>query len=95
MRVLASPEATALVREQGGHLYVWPKRLRCCRGVIFLESATTEPVRGVTFRFVAAEPFAVLFPEGIVRLPDELHVEVHGRRRRRLEAYWDGCAYVI
>jgi hypothetical protein len=36
----------------------------------------------------------VLFPERAVQLPDELHVEVHGRRRRRVQAYWDGCAYV-
>jgi hypothetical protein len=94
MRVLASPEATALVREGGGYLYVWPKRFPCCRAVTFLEAAMTEPLRGVRFRSVATEPFAVLFPEA-ARLPDELHVEAHGRRRRRLEAYWDGCAYVI
>jgi hypothetical protein len=37
---------------------------------------------------------AVLFPEATARLPDELHVEAHGRRRR-VEVYWDGCAYVI
>lgn len=95
MRVLASPEATALVREQGGCLYVWPKRFTCCRAVTFLEASTTEPLRGVRFRSVAAEPFAVLFPDATARLPDELQVEVHGRRRRRVEAYWDGCAYVI
>lgn len=62
---------------------------------MFLEAATSKPTRGVLFRSVAAEPFVVLFPERTSRLPDELHVEVRGRGRRRVEAYWDGCAYVI
>jgi hypothetical protein len=95
MRVLASPEASALVHKLGGYLYVWPKHFRCCGGVMFLEAATSEPPRGVLFRSVAAEPFVVLFPESTSRVPDELHVEVRGRGRRRVEAYWDGCAYVI
>jgi hypothetical protein len=27
-------------------------------------------------------------------VPDELHVELHGRRRPQIRAYWNGCAYV-
>jgi hypothetical protein len=28
-------------------------------------------------------------------IPDELHIAVKGRRRPRVEAYWNGCAYVV
>ena len=27
--------------------------------------------------------------------PKELHVDARGRRRKRVEAYWDGCAWVV
>jgi hypothetical protein len=27
--------------------------------------------------------------------PHELHIEVIGRFRRRLAAFWNGCAYVM
>jgi hypothetical protein len=29
------------------------------------------------------------------RLPDELHVDLRGRRKPRVEAYWNGCAYLV
>jgi hypothetical protein len=28
------------------------------------------------------------------RLPEELHLDIKGRRRPRVRAYWNGCAYV-
>ncbi len=34
-------------------------------------------------------------PVGLVRLPAELHVEVRRFLRRRVEAYWDGCAWIV
>jgi hypothetical protein len=29
------------------------------------------------------------------RRPEELHLDVHGRRRPRIAAYWNGCAWVV
>ncbi len=29
------------------------------------------------------------------RLPDELHIDIGGIRRRRVRAFWNGCAYLV
>jgi hypothetical protein len=92
MRVVATPEAQAAVREGGGRLFVWAKKSRCCGSITFLRASTDAPER--EFRRVHADGIEVYLAAGIRDLPDELHVEVHGRRQR-LEAYWDGCAYVV
>jgi hypothetical protein len=93
MQVVASPEARELVRKGGGRLFVWARKSRCCGPITFLQTSTEAPER--EFRRVEADDIEVYFAAGIRKLPDELHVEVRGRLRRRLEAYWDGCAYVI
>jgi hypothetical protein len=54
--------------------------------------AATEPPRGVTgFTTAAGAPVEVWFrcPGG--RRPDVLEIALAGRRRTRVEAYWDGC----
>jgi hypothetical protein len=38
-------------------------------------------------------PGIVHLPRGLTRLRDELHIELR-RFPRRLESYWDGCAWV-
>ena len=58
--------------------------------------AATEPVPRRPFRRLTDDEFELFVPEDLGRLPDELHLELRGRRQRqRVEAYWDGCAYVI
>jgi hypothetical protein len=95
VRVVASPEAVDLVRERGGRLYVWTKSSRCCsRRLTWLE-ASTEPGERRAFRRVERAPIELYVPSGLSRLPEELVIEARGRRRRHLEAYWDGCAWVI
>ena len=93
MRVVASSEAADLVRERGGRLYLWVKKGRCCRGVTWLETGT-EPESGRAYRRVESGDFELYVPASLGRLPDELQLEVRGRRRKRVEAYWDGCAWV-
>ena len=89
---MASPEAVAAIREQGGRVYVWPRDVRCCHGFSYLE-AGAEPPGGHDFRRVNASGFELwLAPLG--RLPEELHLDVRGRRRRRVAAYFDGCAWI-
>ena len=93
MRLDACPEAVRLVQEQGGKLYVWAKRSRCCGGpLVFLETSAEPGER--RFRRVPAEPFE-LFLEESLGVPEELVVEAAGRRRRHVHAYWEGCAYVV
>jgi hypothetical protein len=93
MRVVASHEARELIAERGGRLYVSIRVARCCGATRTLRTATEQPEGA--FRVVGdAGDFEVLVPQALGRLPDELHVAVAGRRRR-IEAYWDGCAWVV
>ena len=94
MRVVASPGVAGVVSEQGGRLYVWPRTARCCRhGLEWLE-AGPKPREGDTYDAVAADGFE-LYLARMAKQPDELHLDLSGRRRRRVNAYWDNCAYVV
>jgi hypothetical protein len=94
MRVVVSDSASELIGAQGGRLYVWLKRARCCGSVTTLVSAS-EPPADMEFRQVeSGGEFELYLPTGLGRLPDELHLDV-GRRRRRVGAYWDGCVWVV
>jgi hypothetical protein len=93
MRVEASPEAIRLVDEQGGKLYVWPRRARCCHGAIVLLETSSAAGEG-PFRRVEAEGIE-LYLDARLGEPEELVLEAGGRRRRHVHAYWNGCAYVV
>lgn len=91
MKVVATPEAVALVRERGGRLYVWrTPRTRCCAGMTFLRAAEKRP-RGIEFRRYPFDPFE-LHLAGMANPPAALELGVH---RNRVKAYWNGCAWVI
>jgi hypothetical protein len=91
VRVVASEPAQRLIAEHGGRLYVRLKRRGCCGGVTRLVTAS-EPAAGVEFRRVdGTHGFELFLPAHLGRLPDELHVDLV---RRRVEAFWDGCAWV-
>jgi len=93
MRVKASSEALALVQAQGGKLYVRAKRARCCHGSItFLETSSEPGDR--SFRRVQATGIELYLAEGL-REPDELELDIGGLRRKHVNAYWNGCAYVV
>jgi len=94
MRVVVSESAGELIQARGGRLYVWLKRAQCCRSVTTLATASEPPVERTFRRVESGGPFELYLPTGLVRLPDELHLDV-GRRRRRVEAYWDGCVWVV
>lgn len=90
---MLSDETAEFLRGHGSRLYVWPRVSRCCNGVTFLK-ASTDPPKGHDFRRVAADGLDVFMPAHLPRLPEELHVELRRFPRRRVEAYWDGCAWV-
>jgi hypothetical protein len=93
MRVEASVEAIRLVEEQGGKLYVWARRARCCHGAItFLETSSRPGEQ--PFRRVDADGIE-LYLDARLGEPDELVIETSGRRRKHVHAYWNGCAYVV
>lgn len=92
MRLVVSEPAAKLIKAQGGRLYVRLKKARCCGAVTTLVTSSAPP-QGVEFRRVSDDEIEVFFPEHLARLPDELHVDLH-RFPRRVEAYWNGCAWV-
>lgn len=96
MKVVASPEVAEHVRERGGRLFVWTDPHRCCGGgMTYLKTASEPPAGARAFAPVAAEGFELFFDPGRLEPPDEVHFEVKGRRTKRVEAYWNGCAFAI
>ena len=83
------------MRERGGHLYVWTSSHRCCTGPLVLLETGTEPPKGAVRHFTAhdAGGFEVLLAAGSRRLPEELVLELRGRRRK-VVAFWDDRAWV-
>jgi hypothetical protein len=95
VRVIASPQVVSKIREQGGRLYVRADRHRCCGGGFTLLDATTQPPPAGDFERVDAEGFALLLDRSLGNKPAELHIELRGLIRPRIQAYWNGCAYVL
>ena len=94
MRVVASPEAVAFVRERGGRLFLWPERAGCCAFGMRLRSST-EPSPDREFRRVPTEGFELYLPVQLRREPEKLEIDVRRFPRRHVEGYWNGCAWII
>ena len=95
MRVTASAETTRFVAQRGSRLFVWAGGRVCCGGTRFIESSLIAPADLSRFRTLKGPGFDVLLRPASGQLPDELLVEVKGRHRRRVAAYWNGCAYLV
>jgi hypothetical protein len=95
MRIRATDEVAAAVRERGGRLYVWTSSHRCCTGPLVLLETGFAPPKGETrdFRVHDAGGYQVLLDMGAQRLPDELVLELRGRRRK-VVAFWNDQAWV-
>ncbi len=79
---------------RGGTLYLRVRHNRCCSGgLTFLDAATSVQRDVERYEQLSVENLDVrLFHLGSV-LPDTVSVDVKGKLRPRLVAYWDGCAY--
>ncbi len=95
MRIRTTDEVAAAVRERGGRLYVWTSSHRCCTGpMVFLETGAGPPKGAARdFRAYEAGGFELLLDMGGRRLPDELVLELRGRRRA-VVAFWNDQAWV-
>ena len=95
MLVKVSADAADFASSRGGKLWVWAAHPRiCCSGSPAWMHAATEPPTGLSgFSEVAAADGGVRiwFRGAGERLPDVLEIGLRGRRRPRVEAYWDGC----
>lgn len=91
MLVTATPELRQYVMDHGGSLFVHCQR----RGIPFLLATTKEPRSLAGYEVFVVEDMLVLTRLPVRRRPEELHMSLEGRRRKRPVASWDGCAYVI
>jgi hypothetical protein len=97
VRVEASSEAIEFVRARGGRLWVWAARPRvCCLGTPpYMHAATLEPSGLAGFSRVQAAGIEVFFRAPVDRSPKVLEIGLRGRRRQRVEAYWDGLRVAL
>jgi hypothetical protein len=96
MRVVASPEAVAFVRDRGGRVFVWTLSMDAPTGgatVFALEASTESPGPERDFVRLSGTDFEVLIDTGNRALPAELHFAVKGWRRKLIRAYWNGHSY--
>lgn len=95
MKITATDELKELVRWRGGRLYVWTSAQRCCSGPLTLLEAGTErpPGEERRFRELDAGDFELLLDLGGQPVPEELVLELRGRRRK-IAAFWNGQAWV-
>jgi len=96
LKVVASPGATDFVLAHGGRLWVWARSSPCCGGTRFIEASTSAPAETDRFLRLPSGDFELFVrAAGPGGLPEELHVDVGGVRRRRVHAFWNGCAFLV
>jgi hypothetical protein len=94
MRVVVSDPAAELIEERGRRVYVWLKQGRCCGGVTTLGTSSEPPRRKEFVQVESDQTFELYVDVRVPRLPETLHLDVR-RFPRRVEAYWNNCAWVI
>src|SRR5688572_9809691 len=95
MWIDATPEACTFVKEGGGVLFLpAPGFAGLAGGLTILEAATDPAADALDCRRLQVRGF-LLFVPGQMRLPHELHVQLRGRFRRRIDALWNGCIYAV
>ena len=94
MRLDATPEALEFVRERGGRLFVTRARGCCAPSVSWLQASTSPDTKRRFRRVQEVDDVEVYFPDG-ARLPEQLGLRLRRFPRRHVEAYWDGCAWVV
>lgn len=93
MRIVASPEVVEFIRTHGGTLFVWTLSMTYgygFRGVFSLEASVESPGPEREFLRFDGEGIEVLLDPGDHGTPESLHLELKGRIRRRVAAYWNG-----
>lgn len=108
MRIVATPKASKYIQEHGGRLWVWldPHR-SLVGGYLYLEAATESPGtsrrtkmtrssrRPHRFRSANAGAFELRYDWGRMDAPEEIHIELRGWANKRIEAFWNGCVFVM
>jgi hypothetical protein len=96
MRVEVSPQAADWVMLRGGRLWVWTERTSCCAATPpLMRAAASQPARKAGFRRIQADGLELWFSPPLGQLPDVLEIDLRGKRKPRVEAYWDGCLLAL
>lgn len=95
MLVVSKPGVADVVRESGGRIYIWTDPHKCCSGALTYLKTGSAPEPGRRFIRFDAEEFELWFDPGARPAPDELHFDLKGFRKKRVEAYWNGCAFAV
>jgi hypothetical protein len=95
--VQVSEAAAGFISSHGGRLWVWAAHPRmCCAGTpAWMHAATDAPAGLSGFAAIPAAGVQLYFRGLGDREPDNLEISLHGRRRPRVEAYWDGCLMAL
>ena len=94
VRVVATSEAVEFIRARGGRLWVWPRH-PVRPGLVTLDAATDRPPGELAFVTVPHKSDFDLFLDARGwGEPDFLDVDLRGRRRQRVVAFWNGLAYL-
>lgn len=108
MKIVVSEKAGEYIRERGGKVWVWLDPRRGPVGTYLWLEAHAEPPgaskrssftrsskRLHRFKTLQDEQLELHYAFARFDPPEELHFDVKGRgKRRRLEAYWNGCVFV-
>jgi hypothetical protein len=97
VRVEVSSEAVEFVRGHGGQLWVWAAHPRvCCQGApAYMRAATAVPAGLSGFIPVRSAGLDLWFRAPAGTLPAVLEIGLRGRRRPRIQAYWEGRIFVL
>ena len=93
MEITATQEARRLIEERGGRIYVSVKKAACCGGLRTLATRTNVPDEAQYRSLGSDAGFELFVPHDLAQLPARLEIDAH-RFPRRVEAYWNGCAWV-
>ena len=94
MDVIVSDSARDFVAAHGGVAYVRPHSYRCCTGALtFLDIDMSPPADSERFSATDTKDVDIRFLLSPLGAPSQLVIDTRGRKRHRLVAYWDGCAY--
>jgi hypothetical protein len=96
LRIVASPEVAREISRRGGLLFVWPRHHGGrFGGVTLLKTSTEPPEEALDYRRIKVGRILVFLSPRLERLPSKLEIALTGWRRKRIAAYWDGCAFAI
>jgi hypothetical protein len=94
MRVLATQEAVDHIRERGGQVFVWAISMAYGYQPVFsLEASTESPGVDHEFERFSVGPIDVLLDTDGRELPETVHLDVKGRFRKAIRAYWNGHSF--